>query len=49
MKGIYDSTRSMRFANSLVPDFRHKQDTARIQLENAGSEILAFESRKRYI
>jgi translin len=49
MKDIYDSTRSMKFANSLVPDFRHKQDTARIQVESAGSEILAFESKRKYI
>ncbi len=47
MKGIYDSTRSMRFASSLVPDFRHKQDTARIQLENAGSELLSYEAKRR--
>jgi translin len=49
MKDIYDSTRSMKFANSLVPDFRHKQDTARIQVESAGSEILAFESKRGYV
>ena len=49
MKGIYDSTRSMRFANSLVPDFRHKQDTARIQVESAGSELLSYEAKRRYL
>jgi translin len=41
MKGIYDSTRHFRFANSVVPDFRRKQDTARIQLESAAGELLA--------
>lgn len=46
MKGIYDSTRAMRFANSLVPDFRRKQDTARIQIESAASELLGFEAKK---
>ncbi|MDE1873712.1 MAG: hypothetical protein KGI04_01160 [Candidatus Micrarchaeota archaeon] len=40
MKGIYDSTRGMRFADSLVPEFRRKQDAARIQLEGA-AELLA--------
>ncbi|VVB77090.1 Translin family protein [uncultured archaeon] len=40
MKGIYDSTRGMRFASSLVPDFRRKQDTARIQIEGTVSELL---------
>lgn len=41
MKGIYDSTRHFRFANSVVPDFRRKQDTARIQLEGTANEMLA--------
>ncbi len=45
MKGIYDSTRSMRFANSLVPEFRRKQDTARIQVESTASELLGARSR----
>jgi len=47
MKSIYDSTRAMRFANSLVPEFRRKQDTARIQIENAASEMLSFEGRRK--
>ncbi len=42
MKGIYDSTRHFRFANSVVPDFRRKQDTARIQLESISGELLAY-------
>ena len=32
MSDIYDSTLHMRFANSVLPDFRRKQDSARIQL-----------------
>lgn len=45
MKDIYDSTRSMRFANSLVPEFRRKQDTARIQMESAASEMLSMHGK----
>ncbi len=45
MRTIYDSTRSIRFAEAVLQGFRHKQDTARIQIENAGSEILSFKSR----
>ncbi len=40
MKGIYDSTLHMRFANSIMPGFRRKQDTARIQLESVAAELL---------
>ncbi|MCL4389454.1 hypothetical protein M1397_02485 [Candidatus Marsarchaeota archaeon] len=47
MKMIYDSTRSLRFAEAVLSGFRKKQDTARIQIENAGSEILMFKSRKQ--
>lgn len=43
MKEIYDSTRSMRFASSIAPDFRRKQDTARIQIESTAGELLALE------
>lgn len=46
MKGIYDSTRGMRFANSLVPEFRRKQDTARIQIESTAVELLSFEGKE---
>jgi translin len=42
MKSIYDSTRTMRFASSLVPEFRRKQDTARIQIESTASELLSL-------
>ncbi len=45
MKSIYDSTRAMRFANSVVPEFRRKQDTARIQLESAASEMLSLRKK----
>ena len=48
MKGIYDSTRAMRFASSLVPDFRRKQDTARIQLESTASELIGAKRRRAY-
>ncbi|MCL4373834.1 MAG: hypothetical protein M1360_03060 [Candidatus Marsarchaeota archaeon] len=44
MNTIYDSTRHIRFAEAILPGFRRKQDTARIQLENAGSEILMFKN-----
>lgn len=46
MKNIYDSTRGLRFAEAVINGFRKKQDVARIQIENAGSEILMFKSRK---
>lgn len=49
MKGIYDSTRAMRFASSLVPDFRRKQDTARIQLETTAGELIAAGRSPRYV
>ncbi|MGC8710002.1 MAG: hypothetical protein ACP5RF_00070 [Candidatus Micrarchaeia archaeon] len=39
MKGIYDSTLHMRFANALLPNFRKKQDVARIQLESIAAEL----------
>ncbi len=41
MKTIYDSTRKLRFAEAVLSGFRKKQDVARIQIENAGSEILS--------
>lgn len=45
MRMIYDGTRSIRFAEAVLSGFRRKQDVARIQIENAGSEILAFKKR----
>ena len=40
MVEIYDTTRHIRFAEPILPGFRKKQDVARIQIENAGSDIL---------
>ncbi len=40
MVEIYDSTLHLRFANAILPDFRRKQDSARIQVENTANEIL---------
>lgn len=40
MNGIYNTTLHMRFANSVLPNFRKKQDVARIQLESVSSELL---------
>ncbi len=45
MKEIYDSTMHIRFANSILQNFRKKQDVARIQLETTGSELLYLKSR----
>ena len=47
MELIYDSTRSFRFAEAIIGGFRRKQDTARIQIENAGSEMLSFNSKQK--
>jgi translin len=47
MTSIYDSTRAMRFASALVPDFRRKQDTARIQIESVAGELATIEGRRR--
>lgn len=46
MRAIYDSTRSVRFAEAVLNGFRRKQDVARIQIESAGSEILSFNSKR---
>lgn len=46
MKDIYDSTRHIRFANSVLQNFRKKQDVARIQLETTGSELLYLKGRR---
>ncbi len=40
MRRIYDTTRGLKFAESVLPGFRRKQDVARMQLESAGSELL---------
>jgi translin len=47
MKRIYDSTRRLRFAEAVLPGFRKKQDVARIQMENAGSDILSYRNSTR--
>ena len=47
MLEIYDSTVPMRFANSLVPDFRKKQDVARAQIERLSGELLFFKSHNK--
>ncbi len=46
MRTIYDSTRSIRFAEAVLNGFRRKQDVARIQVEGAGSEILSFKGKR---
>ncbi len=45
MRTIYDTTRPIRFAEAVLQGFRKKQDVARIQIENAGTEILSFKNR----
>lgn len=47
MADIYDSTLHMRFSGSILPDFRRKQDSARIQLEGVMNELahLSHEGR----
>jgi translin len=47
MENIYDTTRRLRFAEAVLSGFRKKQDVARIQIENAGSEILMFKGRRK--
>ncbi|MGI0141487.1 MAG: hypothetical protein ACREBF_02435 [Candidatus Micrarchaeales archaeon] len=47
MQGIYDTTLHIRFANSILPNFRKKQDVARIQLESTGSELLRLGADRR--
>jgi translin len=45
MVGMFDATRSIRFAEAVLQGFRRKQDVARIQMEGSSSELLSF-SRK---
>ena len=40
MSDIYDHLSPIRFSNSLLPNFRKKQDVARSQVEQARSEIV---------
>ncbi|MGC8586813.1 MAG: hypothetical protein ACP5K9_00795 [Candidatus Micrarchaeia archaeon] len=46
MQGIYDATRHIRFAESLMPGFRKKQDVARILIEGTGSDLLGVAQSK---
>jgi translin len=40
MEEIYDELLPLRFSNAILPEFRHKQDVARIQIEQARGELL---------
>jgi translin len=40
MLKIFDSSRSLRFAEAVLQGFRKKQDVARIQIESASSDLL---------
>lgn len=40
MEKVYDELLPLKFSNALLPDFRRKQDSARIQIEQARGEIL---------
>lgn len=40
MLDIYDSTLPLRFAGNVLPDFRRKQDVARIQIESTIGELV---------
>jgi translin len=45
MSGIYDELSPIRFSNSLLPNFRKKQDVARSQVEQARSELVRATSK----
>jgi len=45
MSGIYDELLPLRFSNSLLPNFRKKQDVARSQVEQARSELVRAKMR----
>jgi translin len=40
MEEIYDALLPLRFSNSVLPEFRRKQDSARFQIEQARAELL---------
>ncbi|MFA5050236.1 MAG: RNA-binding protein [Candidatus Micrarchaeia archaeon] len=40
MENIFDSLIHLKFSNSVLPDFRRKQDVARIQIEQARGELI---------
>ncbi len=46
MLEIYDSTSSFRSPSAILPDFRRKQDVARIQIESTIGELVRMESGK---
>ncbi|MEM4066454.1 MAG: hypothetical protein QXV17_06315 [Candidatus Micrarchaeaceae archaeon] len=43
MKGIYDDTLPISFASQILPDFRKKQDVARIQIESIENALLLLQ------
>ncbi len=45
MSGIYEELLPIRFSNSLLPNFRKKQDVARSQVEQARSELVRAKMR----
>jgi translin len=45
MSGIYEELQPIRFSNSLLPNFRKKQDVARSQVEQARSELVRAKMR----
>lgn len=42
MEQIYDELLPLRFSNAVLPEFRHKQDVARMQIEQARGELLGI-------
>ncbi|MEM4359135.1 MAG: hypothetical protein QXT45_01235 [Candidatus Bilamarchaeaceae archaeon] len=40
MEEIYDTLLPLHFSNAVLPDFRRKQDAARMQIEQARGELL---------
>lgn len=40
MERVYDELLPLKFSNALLPDFRRKQDIARMQIEQARGELL---------
>jgi translin len=42
MEQVYDELLPLRFSNAVLPDFRHKQDVARMQIEQARGELLGM-------
>lgn len=45
MNSVYDELLPIRFSNSLLPNFRKKQDVARSQVEQARSELVRAKMR----